>query len=271
MLTTCSRLLKSCAMPPVSRPIASIFCTWVSAAWARSRSLISFISRSLALASSRVRSRMRLSSSPLSRSSSWRVRLNSCRCSRAAYCRRRARTADSAALASVSALSGRSSSTRLPRLCSLRKSLSGRRPSRLVASTTKGKSDQGGWSRSQASNSSLAIRSGRASSVTTTLAAPSTSAASNLPGSAQTSDSIPCCASTPCTTAASRPRGAWTRTRSSITQARSSARPAAGRRRGRPSRPSAPPGSRSAPGPPRCRPGPCGTRGSSARARWCGS
>ncbi len=31
MLTTCSRLLKSCAMPPVSRPMASIFCTWISA------------------------------------------------------------------------------------------------------------------------------------------------------------------------------------------------------------------------------------------------
>ena len=40
-MTAVSRLLKSCAMPPVSWPIASIFCDWRSISSARRRSAMS--------------------------------------------------------------------------------------------------------------------------------------------------------------------------------------------------------------------------------------
>ena len=41
LMTTASMLLKSCAMPPVSWPIASIFCIWRTCASAASRVAIS--------------------------------------------------------------------------------------------------------------------------------------------------------------------------------------------------------------------------------------
>ena len=50
-----SRLLKSCAMPPVSRPTASIFCDWRSASSVASRRAISSRSIRFAAASRRVR------------------------------------------------------------------------------------------------------------------------------------------------------------------------------------------------------------------------
>ena len=78
-----SRLLKSCATPPVSWPIASIFCAWRSASSTRSRSSIWAMSARFAAASSSVRSPTRASrvsvrslSAPTrcSRSSSIRLR-----------------------------------------------------------------------------------------------------------------------------------------------------------------------------------------------------
>ncbi len=40
-ITTVSMLLKSCARPPVSSPMASIFCAWASAFWVRRWSVMS--------------------------------------------------------------------------------------------------------------------------------------------------------------------------------------------------------------------------------------
>ncbi len=118
---TLSRLLKSCAMPPVRRPTASIFWYCAIACCTRSRSMISFIRRSLAWASARVRSSMRDSSVSFRATSSWRlscrlcaVRSRSASTSRAWYWRRRARRAEMLALRSVCALSGRSSRITLP-------------------------------------------------------------------------------------------------------------------------------------------------------------
>ena len=61
-----SRLLKSCAKPPVSWPTASIFCDWrkASSVAARSRKAVSMRSRSVAL-SSRKAASLRLRSAAL--------------------------------------------------------------------------------------------------------------------------------------------------------------------------------------------------------------
>ncbi len=64
-----SRLLKSCASPPVSWPTASIFCDWRSASSTRSRSSASVRSLSFASVSSRVRSATFASSTSLARRS----------------------------------------------------------------------------------------------------------------------------------------------------------------------------------------------------------
>ncbi|KRC17935.1 hypothetical protein ASE31_28480 [Acidovorax sp. Root217] len=57
----CSRLLKSCAMPPVSWPTASIFCAWRSASscrrscWLRSATCDSSVALSVCSATSALR------------------------------------------------------------------------------------------------------------------------------------------------------------------------------------------------------------------------
>ena len=66
------------------------------------------------------------------------------RCRRVWYWRSRPRSAERAALTSVSALSGRSSRTTLPSLASAPLASLGRRPTRRATRTMNGKSDQGG-------------------------------------------------------------------------------------------------------------------------------
>ena len=65
-MITPSRLLKSCAMPPVSCPSAFIFSDWRSISSARSRSAVSlFNSRSVNLELTAGRAQFRLGAFPL--------------------------------------------------------------------------------------------------------------------------------------------------------------------------------------------------------------
>ncbi|EEF22701.1 conserved hypothetical protein, partial [Ricinus communis] len=133
---------------------------------------------------------------------------------RVTYCRWRARKAERAALASVSGLSGRSSSTELPSCCSEACALAERRPDWRIASTTKGRSDQAGC-RARQAPSAPSKPPESDSSVTIAAAAAISSSASSDAVSGQTRQSMPWLSSTARITCASRPRGARIRMRSS--------------------------------------------------------
>ena len=169
--TTVSRLLKSCAIPPVNWPTASIFCDWTSAVCARSRSATSSINILLARDNSLVRSAIRVSRLALRCVSRSSASCSAASRSRASYCRRRTRIADRTALPSVSLWMGRSSTMTLPSRSSTSMASRGRCPARRVASRMKGKSDHGGCCATQASS---ALRSAPASdsSVMIAVAAP---------------------------------------------------------------------------------------------------
>ena len=148
--TAISRLLKSCATPPVSWPIASTFCDWRSCASTRSRSAICSVSRSLACAAARCARRPARSSIALARCSASSPRRTSSSRARASYCRWRPRSAARTTLTSVVGWNGRSRNDDVAQEPQSRTAAGLRSgPPPRPVSRTKGKSDHAGCAASQ--------------------------------------------------------------------------------------------------------------------------
>ena len=194
-----SRLLKSCATPPVSWPTASIFCDCRSASSAMARSSTASATRLSRVAFN-------------SRSSASRACSSSSR-ARASYCRRRPLSAVRATLIRVVEWNGRSTKRTLPRMRDSRAAFGLRSAPPWRVSRMNGMSDHAGCAPTQRlSKVRSAVRT--ASSVTST--APATS--SRLRTSPDRSGTTTAARSAPVSSArasaASRPCGAKISTRS---------------------------------------------------------